>query len=54
MAIVAAFVLMIAAYYGTDPRYRARATVKECMSIGTDLMLAFVQNLGILSAVQVP
>ncbi|CAK8993649.1 unnamed protein product [Durusdinium trenchii] len=54
VAIVAAFVLMIAAYYGTDPRYRARATVKECMSIGTDLMLAFVQNLGILSAVQVP
>lgn len=45
---------MIAAYYVTDDKYTARASLGECASIGTDMMVAFVQQLGILSAVSVP
>ena len=45
---------MVVAYYVTDDKYTARASLGECASIGTDMMVAFVQQLGILSAVSVP
>ena len=55
--IVGPFVLllvMITAYYVTEDRYKARAALRECATIGGDMLLAFLQNLGILSLVSVP
>lgn len=45
---------MVLAYYVTDEKYTARASLGECATIGGDMMVAFVQQLGILSAVSVP
>lgn len=55
--IAGSFVLllvMIIAYYVTEDRYRARAALRECATIGGDMLMAFLQNLGILSLVSVP
>ena len=47
-------VAMICSYYASGEVYRGRATLQECAKIGVDMMLAFMQNLGVLTAVQVP
>eukprot|EP00435_Cladocopium_sp_Y103_P056223 s396_g18.t3 len=46
--------VMITAYYVTEDRYKARAALRECATIGGDMLMAFLQNLGILSVVSVP
>lgn len=45
---------MICSYYFLAEVYSGRATLQECAKIGVDMMLAFMQNLGVLTAVQVP
>lgn len=50
----AVLLAMVAAYYVSEDGYKAKAALRECASIGGDMMLAFVQNLGILSVVSVP
>ena len=47
-------VLMIASYYTLVPSYQPRAHLRECVGMGMDMTLNFVQNLGILSAIPVP
>lgn len=50
----AVLLAMVVAYYVSEDGYKAKAALRECASIGGDMMLAFVQNLGILSVVSVP
>lgn len=47
----AVLLAMVVAYYVSEDGYKAKAALRECASIGGDMMLAFVQNLGILSVV---
>lgn len=49
----AVLLAIVVAYYVSEDGYKAKAALRECASIGGDMMLAFVQNLGILSVVSV-
>eukprot|EP00434_Breviolum_minutum_P006393 symbB.v1.2.005641.t1/scaffold331.1/size227729/1 len=47
-------IVIFASYYSIETRYYGRASLRECAKIGIDMMLAFIQNLGVLGSVPVP
>ena len=54
VGLVALPLLVIAAYYLADTSYKPRPSLKDCAGTALDMGLAHLQNLGILSQVQVP
>ena len=54
MAALAVCPALVVLYYMTETRYVASASLAECGRMALDMMLNFVQNLGILGMVFVP
>lgn len=46
--------LLVAAYYMVETHYLALPSLAECSRMGFEMMLNFVQNIGVLSLVIVP
>ena len=54
ITLVALPCLVILAYHLTETSYQPRPSLKDCITTSLDMALAHLQNLGILSQVQVP
>lgn len=54
LGICGLLIAVICVYYFVDESYGAKTTLAECAKMGLDMMLSFMQNLGVLNAVSVP
>lgn len=51
--VVAFTIAMIGAYYTVNMVYTARSTLIECSKMCVDMMVAFMQNLGVMNQILV-